>query len=59
LFKSDARGKATSIAVFANWGSTTIVTFLYPIIEVTNFILITNQKITLAASRKNKVRFKI
>ena len=39
LFKSDARGKATSIAVFVNWGSNTLVTFLFPIIEVIFFII--------------------
>ena len=35
LFKSDARGKATSIAVFVNWTANTIVTFVFPIVEVT------------------------
>lgn len=33
LFASNARGKATSIAVLANWASNALVTFLFPIIN--------------------------
>lgn len=33
LFESDARGKATSIAVFVNWFSNFLVTVTFPFIE--------------------------
>jgi len=33
LFGSEARGKATSVAVLVNWGSNTLVSFLFPIIN--------------------------
>lgn len=33
LFESDARGKATSVAVFVNWFSNFIITVTFPFIE--------------------------